>query len=163
MKIYIDFDGVILDTDKTIDEECNKLNINKKEYINNCDWKALLNNSFVINDSLKYLKESNLDISLLSKISTLNEGISKVNFLRKHNISMNIHLVPNVLFKNDIVNALGNILIDDKIYNLDKWTEAGGIGIFFNKDNKNIDIYGKINTQYKTINSLDLIMKEINL
>lgn len=30
MKIYIDFDGVILDTDKTIDEECNKLNINKK-------------------------------------------------------------------------------------------------------------------------------------
>lgn len=163
MKIYIDFDGVILDTDKTIDAQCKKLNSNKKEYINNCDWEKLLNNSDVINDSLKYLKESNLNIALLSKISTLNEGIAKVNFLRKHNISMNIHLVPNVLFKNDIVNALGNILIDDKIYNLDKWSEAGGIGIFFNKDNKNIDIYGKINTQYKTINSLDLIMKEINL
>lgn len=163
MKVYIDFDGVVLDTDKTIDEECQKLNVNKKDYINNCDWNELLENSEIINNSLKYLKDSTFDIYLLSKISNFNEGISKVNFLRKNNIYINIHLVPNTLPKNDIVKAKDNLLIDDKIYNLDNWVEAGGKAIFFNKDNKNIDIYGKVNNHYKTIDCLDLLITNIEL
>lgn len=73
---------------------------------------------------------------------------------------MNIHLVPNEVFKNEMVNPKGNILIDDKLYNLDKWTEFGGIGYFFNRDNKNIDIYGKVNTTYKTISDLSLLENE---
>ena len=160
MRVYIDFDGVILDTDTTIDNIIKKNNIDKKGYIRNCDWIGLLNNTPVINNSLYYLKETKLDIYLLSKISTLEEGISKVRYLRDNNISMNIYLVPNKISKSDIVNSKGNILIDDKVYNLDEWKSKGGISIFFNKDNKDIDVYGKVNTEYKKICDLRMLLSE---
>ena len=159
MKIYIDFDGVILDTDTTIDNIIKNSNIDKKEYIRTCDWEELLKNTGVINDSIKYLKESKLDINLLSKISTLEEGIAKVKYLRDNGVDMNIHLVPTKMSKSDIVNSKGNILIDDKVYNLDEWKSKGGIPIFFNKDNNDIDIYGKVNTEYKKISDLSLLLE----
>ena len=81
MKIYIDFDGVILDTDTTINNIIKDNNIDKKEYISNCNWDNLLNSTDVINNSINYLKESKLDINLLSKISTLEEGIAKVQYV----------------------------------------------------------------------------------
>lgn len=158
MKIYIDFDGVILDTDTTIDNIIKDKNIDKKEYIKNCDWDNLLNNTDVINNSINYLRESKLDINLLSKISTLEEGIAKVKYLRNNNIDMNINLVPTKISKSDIVSVKGNILIDDKVYNLDEWSSKGGIPIFFNKDNNDTDIYGKINTEYKKISDLSMLL-----
>lgn len=161
MKIYIDFDGVILDTDTTIDNIIKASSIDKKEYIRSCDWDNLLNNTDVINDSIKYLRESKLDINLLSKISTLEEEIAKVRYLRDNGVDMNIHLVPTKISKSDIVSAEGNILIDDKVYNLDEWSTKGGIPIFFNKDNDNIDIYGKINTEYKKISNLSILLSDI--
>ena len=160
MKIYIDFDGVILDTDTTIDNIIKDSNIDKKEYIRNCNWDNLLNSTAVINNSIKYLKESKLDINLLSKISTLEEGIAKVKYLRNNNINMNIHLVPTKISKSDIVNPKGNILIDDKVYNLDEWNSKGGTSIFFNKYNDDIDIYGKTNTKYKKINDLSMLLRD---
>ena len=160
MKIYIDFDGVILDTDTTIDNIISDKNIDKKEYIKTCDWDNLLNNTDIINNSLKYLKESKRDINLLSKISTLEEGIGKVKYLKDNGIDMNIHLVPTKISKSDIVDPKGNILIDDKVYNLDEWKSKGGISIFFNKDNNDIDIYGKVNTEYKKISDLRLLLDE---
>ena len=157
MKVYIDFDGVILDTDTTIDNIIKKSNIDKKEYIRTCDWEELLKNTGVINDSIKYLKESKLDINLLSKISTLEEGIAKIRYLRSNSVDMNINLVPTKVSKSDVVSPKGNILIDDKVYNLDEWKIKGGIPIFFNKDNNDNDIYGKVNTEYKKISNLSLL------
>ena len=162
MKIYIDFDGVILDTDTTIDNIIKDSSIDKKEYIRNCDWDKILNNTAVINNSIKYLRESKLDINLLSKISTLEEGIAKVKYLRNKDVDMNIHLVPTKISKSDMVSPKGNILIDDKIYNLDEWSCKGGISIFFNKDNKDMDIYDKTNTKYKKISDLRMILSDIN-
>ncbi len=158
MKIYIDFDGVILDTDTTIDNIIKDINVDKKEYIRTCNWDNLLNNTDVINNSIKYLRESKLDINLLSKISTLEEGIAKVKYLRNNNINMNIHLVPTKISKSDMVNPKGNILIDDKVYNLDEWNSKGGVSVFFNKNNNDIDIYGKANTKYKKINDLSILL-----
>ncbi len=160
MKIYIDFDGVILDTDTTIDNIIKDINVDKKEYIRTCNWDNLLSNTDVISNSIKYLRESKLDINLLSKISTLEEGIAKVKYLRNNNIDMNIHLVPTKISKSDMVNPKGNILIDDKVYNLDEWNSKGGISIFFNKNNNDIDIYGKTNTKYKKINDLSILLND---
>ena len=134
MKIYIDFDGVILDTDTTIDNIIKDKNIDKKEYIRNCNWENLLNSTDVINNSIKYLRDKNID--------------------------MNIHLVPTKISKSDIVRSKDNILIDDKVYNLDEWNSKGGISIFFNKDNNDIDIYGKINTKYKKISDLSMLLND---
>lgn len=115
MRIYIDFDGVILDTDTTIDNIIKDSGIDKKEYIRSCDWDNILNNTDVINNSIKYLRDSKLDINLLSKISTLEEGIAKVKYLRDNGVDMNINLVPSKISKSEIVNPKGNILIDDKV------------------------------------------------
>ena len=158
MKIYIDFDGVILDTDTTIDNAIKNSNTEKKEYIRTCNWDELLENTKVINNSIKFLKETKLDINLLSKISTLEEGIAKIKYLRNNNVNMNINLVPTKVSKSDVVCPKDNILIDDKVYNLDEWKSKGGIPIFFNKDNNDIDIYGKTNTEYKKITDLSLLL-----
>lgn len=71
IKVYIDFDGVILDTDKKVSEKISNLEITHKEYIRTCNWNDLLNESEVINNSLEYMKNTKLDINLLSKIGTL--------------------------------------------------------------------------------------------
>lgn len=59
-----------------------------------------------------------------------------------------------------MVNPLGNILIDDKLYNLDEWENKGGIGIFFNKDNLDVDTKGKTNTKYPKISSLNILLQD---
>ena len=87
MTVYIDFDGVILDTDKIIDEEYNKQNnIDRRDFVKNYDWCLLVNKSNVINNSLFNLKNTKFDIKILSKVSSLNEGIAKVNYLRNNRI-----------------------------------------------------------------------------
>jgi len=161
MKIYIDFDGVILDTDSILDVEFSKtIDVKRSEFVKNYDWNLLMRNDLIINDALENIRKSKYNISLLSKISSMNEGIAKVNFLRNNEVLINIHLVPTTINKSDIVDANENVLIDDKIYNLDKWVEQGGIAIFFNKNGDNTDIYGKVNTKYTTISSLDILLDD---
>lgn len=159
MKIYIDFDGVILDTDVLLDKDFSKVsNISRSDFVKNYDWDKLVNSSDIINNSVYNLKNTKYDVGILSKISSIKEGVAKVKYLRKNKVLANIHLVPTELAKSDIVEAKGNILIDDKLYNLDEWNKNGGISIFFNKNNNNFDIRGNENTRYKKICNLDLLL-----
>ncbi len=161
MKIYVDFDGVILDTDSIIDRVfANVKDINRSEFVKNYDWNRLVNDATVISNSLYNLRNSKYDTNILSKISSLNEGISKVNYLRDNEVMTNIHLVPANISKSEVVSARGNILIDDKVYNLEQWEECGGIPIFFNKDNSDYDVRGNKNTKYKKISNLDLLISD---
>lgn len=116
-----------------------------------------MDDKLIINDSLNMIKESKYDISLLSKISTINEGQAKIRYLRSKNVDIDINLVPTGIDKCDVVNAYGNILINDKVFNLDSWRKKGGISIFFNKDEKNIDIHVNRNTSYPTICNLSCL------
>ena len=161
MKIYIDFDGVILDTDSIIDKKISKTNIDRREFIKNYDWNLLMRNDIIINDSLNYIKKSKYNISLLSKICSINEAQAKVKFLRNNEVLIDINFVPTGINKSDIVSAKDNVLIDDKVVNLDSWSANGGISIFFNKDGKNIDIYDNINTKYKMITDLSCLVNGI--
>ena len=161
MKVYVDFDGVILDTDTIIDRDYSKIDdIKRSDFIKNYDWNKLVNEASVINNSLDNLKNSKFDTYILSKISSMNEGIAKVNYLRDNGVLTNIHLVPTKVSKSDVVSAEGNILIDDKVYNLDEWEEKGGISIFFNKDNLDYDIRGNKNIKYKKISNLDILLSD---
>ena len=161
MKIYVDFDGVILDTDSIIDKEYSKCkNITRGDFVKNYDWFSLVHRALQINDSLNNLRNTKYETFILSKVSSLNEGIAKVNFLRDNEVNVNIHLVPTSISKSDMVNPEGNILIDDKVYNLDEWVKNGGIGLFFNKDNNDYDVRGKKNTKYRKISNLDLLLDD---
>lgn len=162
MKVYLDFDGVILDTDSVIKREFmgDYNSDERKQFVINYDWSKLMDDQLIINNSIDFIKRSKMNISLLSRISSISEGYNKINYLRRKGIYMDIHIVPTGITKSDVVKAKGNILIDDKIYNLDKWSEAGGISLFFNKDNHNFDIYGRENTKYPIISDLSILLEQ---
>lgn len=165
IKIYIDFDGVILDTWDVIFKEYMKLydtDILEEDKIKNLmlniGWENILLNSKQINDSIKKIKDISKDyeVYILTKINSQEEQNAKKQYLLKHNIN-NFYFVPYEHSKTQYVNAENNILIDDDIKNLDDWIMHGGKSIFFNKDLSNYDSYGNKNNNYIIINDLSKI------
>ena len=162
--IYIDFDGVILDTEPLLFEEWRKNpdrhllpEIEKIKYIQNSNWNYILNNSQIINDSVYYLNQMDPKTSfILTKIhSSLNEGNEKVKWIRSKEIKQRIILVPYYQKKCDMVNAKGNILVDDCLKNLYEWEEYGGKPIFFDMDNDDYDSWQQPNVRgYQKVLSL---------
>lgn len=162
MKKYVDFDGVIFDSLSLLfDEEYESLNItnefDRREYIQNKDWNLILDKSEIINNAINILKELK-DVSILTRVNSLeNEATSKIKKIRSLGIENEIILAPHTVNKTDIVNPVGNILIDDTLAVLDDWKEKGGISIFFNKDNLDVDGSGTINKDYLKISSLEYL------
>ncbi len=162
IKIYIDFDGVVLDTWDVIFKEYIKLfstDVLEEDKIKNLmltiGWGKILSNSVQINDSIKKIKDigKNYEVYILTKINSQEEQKAKEEYLLKHNIS-NLYFVPYEHSKTQYVDVENNILIDDDIKNLDEWSLHGGKSIFFNKDLSNYDSYGNKNINYTIINDL---------
>jgi len=164
---YIDFDGVILDTEDRLFENWRKKpnhhelgEKSKIKYIQNVSWRLVINESMIINDSIYILKHCDYrNTAILTKVHSLhNEALEKVKFLREQGIKQSIIIVPYGLKKTEVVEAEGNILIDDAIMNLDDWEASKGKGIFFNKDGLDIDSWGRKNNKpYQKVLSLDNI------
>lgn len=164
MKIYVDFDGVIFDSEKVLFYGYHKLGIKTEEekikYIQNKNWEDLLKKSEIINDSIEILKELGDKVSILTKIHSMeNEGVAKIKILRSLEVKNEIILAPYTLKKTDIVNPNGNILVDDTLHNLDDWEKYGGNPIYFNMNNSDIDGWGDINKKYVKIKSLEYLRK----
>ena len=167
--VYIDFDGVILDTEEQLFKEWRKNpnrhllpSIEKIKYIQNEDWNYILNNSEVMNDSIYYLKEMDPNKSaILTKVHSLeNEAFAKIEWIRKNDIKQNIFFVPYNKKKSDVVLAQDNILIDDCLKNLDEWVHNNGNGIFFDYNNDGYDSWDKPNIKsYPSINNLSKFTK----
>ena len=157
MKVYVDFDGVLLDTDSVIDSEFDGVG-ERREFVKNYDWFKLMRDDLIIKDAFRYINNSIYSVNLLSKISSMCEGQAKIKYLRAKKVNIDINLVPTLINKCDVVNAKGNVLIDDKLVNLDSWSEKGGISIFFNKDGKDTDIHGDVNTKYPMISDLSCLV-----
>ncbi len=162
---YIDFDGVILDTEDILfydwinhPERFNMPWDNVVRYIKRKNWQEILKNSNVINDSINILKNMDIDDTvILTKVHSLgNEGVAKINYLRELGVKQNIILVPFELRKCDVVQAKDNILIDDSLRNLMEWEEQGGYSMFFDKKENNIDSWGEYNyKQYQRVLRID--------
>lgn len=161
MKVYVDFDGVILDTDSVIDIEFNGVG-SRRDFVRDYDWFNLMRDDLIINNSLYYIKNSKYNISLLSKISSMCEGQAKIKYLRSRDVLININLVPTCIDKCDVVCASSNVLIDDKLVNLDSWSKCGGISIFFNKNGDDTDIHGDKNKNYPMISDLSCLINGID-
>ena len=168
MKKYIDFDGVILDTYMPLFRDYfeskgsyQRMYIDDTNHVINKDWQEVLNNSLVINNAIEIIKELNPDnTAILTRIHSLeNEGVTKIKYLRDRGIKCNIILVPYQVKKTDIVIAKNNILVDDAVYNLDEWQEEGGIPIFFDTYDNNIDGWGIENKKYKRTKTLEILKK----
>lgn len=144
IKLYIDFDGVILNTiDITyrllaeMDLKDHKSIVN---FYRNLDWDKLLCESSQIKNSIDNLKkiiESNLyDVTILSHVVSEREAIAKRKYLQKHIPKLKLITVDIGLNKCDAVDCKNTILIDDYMGNLELWYEKGGIPIKFSDKGK---------------------------
>lgn len=140
-ELYIDFDGVILDTIKEGYSRMEKLNLDPKSsedcinFFGNLDWKEFIKNTNEINDSIsciqKIIDSNRFRVSILTHINSLDEAIAKVNYIRKYFKDITVIPVPKKISKTKMVHSEGSILIDDYAGNLREWEEAKGIGVRF--------------------------------
>ena len=159
--LYIDFDGVILDTITQVYNMAKKLNLDVKTQTNEIgllyskiDWEELINESPALSDSIdniKKLKDSKkFNISILTHVNSLKEAAAKIRFINGLFNDLTIIPVPKSCSKTMMTQTKGAILVDDYSGNLKEWQESGGIAVKFVKDIEN----GK----YKEITSLDELL-----
>ncbi len=142
--LYIDFDGVIMDTIKVTYDMIDRLEINREdhekmqEFYENLNWKKILTLTPIINnafDDIKKLQLSNkFNITILTHVNSLDEAVAKINFIRKYTKEVTIIPVPREISKTKVCKSEGAILVDDYSGNLKDWQKDGGIGIQFSSD-----------------------------
>ena len=95
-QLYIDFDGVILDTMTKSYDELKKENIDIKdqekvmEFFRNTDWKKLIDETEQINDSINEIKKicasKKFNVYILTHVNSTNEMIAKIKYLHKKKV-----------------------------------------------------------------------------
>ncbi len=142
MNLYIDFDGVIVDTISTTYKMLEELGIDTsfenplaKEFYSNLDWVKLLDTTPQINNPFKNIKEIRKEglynPLFLPKINSIDEMDAKVEYIRKYDKDIPIIFVPKNSNKSTMVNTHNSILVDDSDWNLYNWKESGGIPVKF--------------------------------
>ena len=143
-QLYIDFDGVILDTMTKTYETLKEQNIDKNDqekvqaFFRDLDWKKLISETKEINDSINEIKKicdsKKFNVYILTHINSVNEMVEKINYLHQKLPSVTIVSVPKQIPKTEVVNASSAILIDDYSGNIKEWQKKLGIGIKFVKE-----------------------------
>lgn len=141
INLYIDFDGVIMDTITRSYKMLEEQGIDSKDYeavisfYKHLEWKSFLEKTEEINRAyaqINKIVESDLfNVNILTHVTSLEEAEAKIHFIRKRLHEITIITVPKNIEKTKIVNAKQAILIDDYTENLKEWEEAGGIGVRF--------------------------------
>ena len=144
LNLYIDFDGVIMNTIEVTYEIMKKQNINIKDpikvgkFYRDSDWNKILKESSPINNSWecleKIINSKKFNVSILTHVNSLKEIEEKVKIIRKHFRDITIIPVPKSISKTKMLKAEGAVLVDDFAENLIEWEEAGGYGIRFDLD-----------------------------
>lgn len=156
--LYIDFDGVILDTLTPVYKLAKDLNLDYKtqtkeigKLFSKIDWEELIEESSDLNDSVNAIKKlsdsGKFNISILTHVNSLKEAKTKINFLQGIISDLTIIPVPSGIPKTKMTQTKGAILVDDFSGNLKLWEEAGGIGVKFTNTKEE-------NCGYKNITSL---------
>lgn len=141
MNLYIDFDGVIMDTISSSYKMMEEEGIDPRDFektslfYQKLDWNIFLEETNEIHDAFEEIEEivsSELfNVNILTHVNSLHEAEAKIRFLRKKVQDITIIVVPKSVEKTKMVNAKDAILIDDYTDNLRKWEKAGGIGVRF--------------------------------
>lgn len=155
MKLYIDCDGVLLDTIKVLYREFDIFRehepaIPMEEWLKMIDWEKVLNDAGAIEGSVEAIKIIPTDkVAILTTVQSTEEAFQKVKYIRSLGIGNEIIIVPSDCDKNEVVPAKGNILVDDHKENLKKWQNAGGIAVQFHQEKKK--------GEFRIVNSLTQI------
>jgi len=162
INLYIDFDGVILNTIEVGYKKIQDLGLelneeNCKNFYSTLDWKSFFKECKQINNSIECIGkiiDSNLfNVNILSHVTSLNEAEAKIHYIRKYFKDITFIPVPKSISKTKMVHTENSILIDDYAGNLREWKSAGGIGVRFSE---------KLNGKgFHVINYLDQIIEFI--
>ena len=156
-RLYIDFDGVVMDTIPPLYDALQKSGAdvtNESEirvFFASYDFSKIINDDNILNDSINCIKKlidsKMFEISFLTHVNSLTEGCVKVEYLRRHFKDITIIMVPKEISKTRVVHSKDAILVDDYSGNLKEWEENGGIAVRFSKE---LESHG-----YKVLNHLD--------
>ncbi len=159
-RLYIDFDGVVLDTIPPLYKALEESKVDVTEeaqrrlFFSKFDFSTIINDDYILNDSVKcihkLIKSKRFEISFLTHINSLKEGVVKVEYLRRHFKDITILLVPKEISKTKMVHSEGAILVDDFSGNLEEWGANGGIPVRFSKE---LESKG-----FKVLNRLDKLL-----
>lgn len=146
---FIDFNGVILDTEsRMIELKRQYPGLTWNEFANTLDWDFLLRTSPVIDDAIALLREvsqKDSETTILTNIDLVAEEIAKVHFLRSRGITLPIQFVPPSVQKADIyIPTKNDILVDDRPDNVMFWNQRGGKGYLFDPNDQFPDSLPKI-------------------
>ena len=156
-KLYLDCDGVILDTiNMSYKMIKNKGLTNEKDiehFYKNLSWEELIIEAGEINNSIEKIKELTkvYDVEILTHVNSDGEIIAKLNYFKEVLPEVKVIAVTKEIRNTDAVDPKGNILVDDFLGNLDYWHEKGGISIKFSDSGKKCI--------YQTITDLSELLK----
>lgn len=138
--LYIDFDGVILDTITPLYKEYKKQNIedeNATDFYINYPWEKIIDDKYIINNSINDIYEiidsDKFNLAILTHVNSLKEAVLKIEYLRKYFKDITIIPCPKEVSKTKMIHTEGSILVDDYAGNLREWQKAGGIGVRFSQ------------------------------
>ena len=142
INLYIDFDGVILDTINPLYQKLKEDNVpdeKVKEFFTNYDWEKIINDKYIINDSIsciqKIIDSEKFNLAILTHINSLREAELKIKYLRKYFKDITIIPCPKTISKTKMVHTKDSILVDDYAGNLREWQHDGGIPVRFSQKN----------------------------
>ncbi len=136
---YIDFDGVLFNTNEIIDTLIIKEGLTKEEevrkYIKQIDFYTMITNAKQINNSIYYLQQLCNDnryiTKILSHVNSQEEEQAKISIIKEYIKNIEVICVPKQIEKSLYVNPHNAILVDDYKGNLLPWTNKGGLPIHF--------------------------------
>ena len=142
--LYIDFDGVILDTITPVYNLAKKLNLDVKTQtkevgllFSKIDWETLIEESEELSNSINSIKKlkssGKFNISILTHINSL-KAKAKIEFINNLFDDLTIIPVPKSCPKTMMTQTKEAILVDDYSGNLRLWEAKGGIGVKYTKE-----------------------------
>lgn len=138
--LYIDFDGVILDTITAPYQQMQEMGIDLKseavgQFYQSYDFSQVVKDSNIINDSInglqRILDSDRFNVAILTHVTSLEEAVIKIKYIRKYFKDITIIPCPKSISKTKMIETKNAILIDDYAGNLREWEKEGGIGIRF--------------------------------
>lgn len=165
MGIYIDFDGVIVDTETHLFDDYERqlklgLVTDDQDFVRKLDYKTYVNACPLIEGSIDYLI-SHPEACVLTKVCSEKEYLAKRELLLNNGVTNKVISVPIDMHKSDIVDPHGNILVDDTVHNLDSWVLNGGEGYYFNFNGNLVDPWGNENKNYELVTNLQQLNSKI--
>ncbi len=161
-KLYIDFDGVIMNTNNAITNLLDEHQVDRTNYdetvnfLKKINWDKLLKECDEISNAFSHLKTLNdsndFNVAILTHVCSEEEANEKKKLLTNKVGNLNVIPVPRNIDKCHYVDPKDSILIDDYSKNLELWQQNGGISIKFT--NKEYDKFKSIYNLGDIINLL---------